>query len=180
MPANAKSAILKVLQWVLLLVGVLSLVVGLALIHLASREEAKTASRNAMVQSGEIGPVDAVVSGKRIRESTSSKGVGRRTSRSTSRDYEIVVSIGDVATRVYPVNGTQYQTIRIGEAVDAYPIDGGYFVPRFESDYHGQVKWLIFAMSSVPMLGAIAMLAARRMMAARERSREAHIKSNAL
>ena len=174
MQVDASSIILRVVQWILFIVGVLSLVIGMAVVHTTSKQEARKQSQNALVQSGEIEPVDAVMTGKRIDERTSRTRVGTSTRRTTSttKDYRIVLQIGDSESLGRTVNRSDYRSIQEGEIYDAYPIDGRYFIPRFDSKTHGYVKWIIFSLSTIPMLGAIALLITRMTMAFRARSQE--------
>jgi hypothetical protein len=45
-------------------------------------------------------------------------------------------------------------------------------IPRFDSRTHSYAKWIIFALSSIPMFAAIALLIVRMTMAFRARSQQ--------
>lgn len=178
MKTDASSFILRVINWVLFAVGVLGLVVGVVVVHLTSMQEDRKKTQHALVQSGGIEPLNAVVTGKRIEKTSSSSGTGSNRISSTSETYRITLKIDGSETVGRRVSQSDYDAIQKGDVYDAYLLDGQYFVPRVDAQTHDYVKWIIFFVCTVPMLGAIGLFLLRLTIALRAGPHAAPHQSN--
>ena len=178
MKTDTSSVILRFINWVLFVVGVLGLVLGVFVVHLTSMQEDRKRTQHAMVQTGEIEPVSAVVTGKRIEKTSSSSGAGSHRTSSTSERYRITLKIDGSEAVGRRVSRSDYDAIQKGDVYDAYLLDGQYFVPRVDAQTHDYVKWIIFFVCTVPMLGAIGLFLSRLTIALRAGSHAAPHQSN--
>jgi hypothetical protein len=177
MSTEPSSIILRVLQWILFAAGTLSLAIGIWVVQVTSKQEAAKRSNNALAQSGTIEPVDAIVTGKKVDTRTRSSGMGRNRTETSTREYKVLLRVDDFKPISRTVNPKVYDVVQEGDVYDAYLIDGEYFVPRLDAQTYDYVKWLIFAIFSIPMVGAITLFIVRMTMAFRTRSGETQPKS---
>lgn len=173
MKADASNIILRVLQWILFAVGTLSLVIGTWVVQVTSEQEARKRSHNALAQSGTLEPVDAVVTEKKIDKRTVSTGTGIKQTKHTKIEaYRVLLRVDDFTPISRAVNPKVYDAVQEGDVYDTYLIDGKYFVPRLDAQTYDYVKWVIFAIFSIPMVGAITLFIVRMTTALRARSQE--------
>lgn len=153
---------LRVLPWALLFIGFPALLFGIAAVFIGTHVESGVEAKNALVQSGEIDPVDAVVTRKKVSKKRETSG-GTTT---TTKKYGIALKVDEAKSIGRTVNRTDYDAVQEGDVYDAYPIDGGYFIPRFDSQTQTTVKWIILVVSSLPVLAAIGLLIGRKLLPA--------------
>ncbi len=177
---------MRVVNWVLFFVGVLGLIIGAVVVHTTKMQEDQKGNHAALVQTGAMESVDAVVTEKRIREKTRTSSVksganrGGTRSSTTTTEYRILLQISDSESLGRTVNRSDYEAIQKGEIYNAYLIEGKYFIPRLDTQTHGYVKWMIFSICTIPMLGAIALFILRMAIAFRTRSQQAQPNASAI
>ena len=107
------------------------MVFGIVAVVVGSHVDASVGAKIALVESGEIEPVDAVITKKAIskKTQTSSGGVNRPSTTTTTKEYGLVLKINESTSIGRTVNRTDYEAVQKGEVYDAYPIDGSFW-PR--------------------------------------------------